>query len=114
MRRSFVIEETEDGIMTNRVPRTDEEHQRLDAALRRFAAKKVDELARKAVERGIVEQITYRDMKKAIRQIKKCKAYADGGMYAQLITRDGLKIYGPGTPGEIFRQWEEDVDGKKD
>ena len=71
MRRSFVIEETEDGIITNRIPRTEEEHQRLDAALRGFAAKKVDELARKAVERGLAERITYRDMKKAVRQIKK-------------------------------------------
>lgn len=109
MRRSFVIEETEDGIMTNRFPRTEEEHERLDAALRRFAAKKVDEMTRKALENGYVKAITFRELKKAVRQIKKKKACVDDNMYVQLITKDGLKIYGPGTPGEIIRQWEEDI-----
>ena len=112
--KPFVIEEKDDHVWTNREPETEEEEWQLEIALRRLGAKKLDEAARRLIETGHCEIISYRDMKKAVRHIKKCKAYADGSMYAQLITRDGLKIYGPGTPEGIFRQWEEDVNGKKD
>ena len=109
--KPFVIEEKEDYVITSRMPETEKESWQLEIALRRLGAKKLDEVVRRLIETGHCETISYRDMKKAVRQIKKKKAYVDGDMYAQLITRDGLKIYGPGTPGEIIRKWEEDVKG---
>lgn len=107
--KPFVIEEKDDHVLTSREPETEEEEWQLEIALRRLGAKKLDEAARRLIETGHCEIISYRDMKKAVRQIKKKKADVDGDMYAQLITRDGLKIYGPGTPEEIFRQWKEDI-----
>ena len=112
--KPFVIEEKEDYVISSRMPETEEESWQLEIALRRLGAKKLDEVARRLIETGHCETISFRDMKKAVRQIKKNKVRNDGKMYAQLITKDGVKVYGPETPEGIFRQWEEDVNGKKD
>lgn len=104
----FVIEEKEDYVISSRCPATDEEEWQLELAVRRVAARKIDGMVRKFIENGHTETITYRDMKKAMRQLKKNKV-SDGNLYAQLITKDGLKIYGPGRPEELYKQWAEDI-----
>lgn len=51
--------------------------------------------------------LTIKDMKKAVRQLKKNKAMPDQ-LYARLMTKNGMKIYGPGTLEQIFKEWETD------
>lgn len=57
--------------------------------------------------------LTIKDMKKAVRQLKKNKAMPDQ-LYARLITKDGMKIYGPGTAEEIYAQWQKDIKGENE
>lgn len=57
--------------------------------------------------------LTFKDMKKAVRQLKKNNAMPDQ-LYARLITKDGMKIYGPGTIEQIFHQWQKDIKGEKE
>ena len=107
----FVIEEKEDHVICSRSPATEKEEWELEIALRRVGARMVDEMVKKLIENGHTEAITYREMKKAFRQLKKNKV-SDDNLYVQLITKDGLKIYGPGRMEDLYKQWAEDIDGK--
>lgn len=111
--KPFVIKETPDGVEYSRSPVTDAESCQLKTALRRCVAKKIGGMTKIAVENGYVETITYRELKKAIRQVKKKNVSSDG-FYMQLITKDGLKIYGPGTPEQIMQEWQKDIKGENE